>query len=156
MNIDKNLYVNKITTATPIKLVIINYEIIIDYLNCALFYLNNNDNKNFEFNAKKARQFLSELRASLNMNYEISHFLMKIYNFLDKEIAFLIINKNKKHIYSCTKILKNLLAAWVNIEDDNKDVVMENTEQIFAGLTYNKNGKLDEFINPDTKRGFMA
>ncbi|MDE6181733.1 MAG: flagellar protein FliS, partial [Eubacteriales bacterium] len=80
MSFSKEDYVAKISSASPLQLVIINFEIIIDYINESKKYINTKD-KNFDFNVKKSRQFLMELRSSLNMEYEISENLMSIYNF---------------------------------------------------------------------------
>ena len=74
MGINKQDYVAKIANASPLKLVVINFEIILDYLKESENTINNE--KEFDFNILKARQFLSELRASLDMQYEISTYLI--------------------------------------------------------------------------------
>ncbi len=55
MGINKQDYVAKIASASPLKLVIINFEIIFDYLEESKKAINNE--KEFDFYILKARQF---------------------------------------------------------------------------------------------------
>lgn len=157
MSFSKKDYVAKISNASPLQLVIINFEIIIDYINESKQYIGTK-NKNFDFNVKKSRQFLSELRYSLNMEYEISANLMSVYNFVDSQLAHYLFNEKIEIANHCINILNNILEGFKSIEnkEEDKSSLMENTQQIFAGLTYDKKGNLEEFINIDTNRGFKA
>lgn len=159
MKVSTQDYVARISVASPLQLVIINYEIIIDYLNCSKHYINDKNAKNeFIFNINKARDFLGELRASLNMQYEISYYLMSLYNYVDKILAFSLFNKNLNYIDKAIFILEKLLNSWVKIQSDEEDKtpVMENVEHIFSGMTYNKNGTLNEYVDTNSERGFKV
>lgn len=157
MCFSKEDYVAKISNASPLQLVIINFEIIMDYINESKKYIGTK-NKNFDFNIRKARQFLMELRCSLNMNYEISANLMSVYNFVDASLAKYLFNENVKLADDCINILNNILGGFKGIEDTEKDKtsLMQNTHQIYAGLTYDKKGNLEEFIDTKSNRGFKA
>lgn len=157
MSFSKEDFVAKITNASPLELIIINFEIIISYVNESKNYIETK-NKKFDFNVQKARQFLLELRSSLNMNVEISYELMSLYNFVDSQLAKYLFNENIKIADDCINILNNILAGFKQIENKHLDnqSLMENTQQIFAGLTYNKNGALEEFVDTDNNRGFKA
>ncbi|MDE6357443.1 MAG: flagellar protein FliS [Eubacteriales bacterium] len=157
MSFSKKDYVAKISNASPLQLIIINFEIIIDYINESKQYIGTK-NKNFDFNVKKSRQFLSELRYSLNMEYEISANLMSLYNFIDSQLAHYLFNEKIEIANHCINILNNILEGFKDIEnkEEDKSSLMENTQQIFAGLTYDKKGNLEEFIDTDTNRGFKA
>lgn len=157
MSFSKKDYVAKISNASPLQLIIINFEIIIDYINESKQYIGTK-NKNFDFNVKKSRQFLSELRYSLNMEYEISANLMSVYNFIDSQLAHYLFNEKIEIANHCINILNNILEGFKDIEnkEEDKSSLMENTQQIFAGLTYDKKGNLEEFIDTDTNRGFKA
>lgn len=152
-------YVAKISMATPLQLVIINYEIIIDYLNCSKNYIDNKEDiKTFHFNINKARDFLGELRAGLNMTYDISYELMSIYNYVDKLLAFVLFNRKVCNIDEAIQILQKLMSSWIKIQDEEEDKSpsMQNTQHILSGITYNKNGLLNEYVEPDLDRGFKA
>lgn len=156
MKLSKEDYVARIASATPLQLVIINYEIILDYLHAAEESIN--DDKAFNFAVSKARAFLGELRASLDMQYDISKNLMSLYIYTDKQMAYYMINKKDIHLQETKKVLNGLLEGWKAIENDEKDKtpLMENAQQLYAGLTYDRSGRLTEYIEPDSKRGFKA
>lgn len=156
MGINKQDYVAKIANASPLKLVLINFEIILDYLKESENTINNE--KEFDFNILKARQFLSELRASLDMQYEISSYLLTMYNYADKQIAKFLFSKNINDLEPAIKVLKTIMSAFEEIEhkEEDKTSVMENTDSIYAGLTYGKDGKLNEFIDIKHNKGFKA
>lgn len=149
-------YVAKISNASPLQLVIINYEIILDYLDSSKECVD--DDKKFTLYVNKAREFLAELRASLNMKYEISFQLMSLYNYVDQQISYYIFNKKEECVKNCENVLIPLLEGWRAIEKDETDKtpLMSNTQQIYAGLTYGRNGQLSEFVDTDVKRGFKA
>lgn len=156
MGINKQDYVAKIANASPLKLVIINFEIILDYLEESIKAINSE--KEFDFNILKARQFLSELRASLDMQYEISSYLLTLYNYADMKIARFLFSKNIDDLEPALKVLKNIMSGFEEIEskEEDKNAIMENTDSIYAGLTYGKDGKLNEFIDTNYNKGFKA
>lgn len=156
MGINKKDYVAKIANASPLKLVIINFEIILDYLEESIKVINNE--KEFDFNILKARQFLSELRASIDMQYEISSYLLTLYNYADMKIARFLFSKNIDDLEPALKVLKNIMSGFEEIEskEEDKTAIMENTDSIYAGLTYGKDGKLNEFIDTNYNKGFKA
>lgn len=156
MGINREEYVAKIATASPLRLVIINFEIIFDYLDQSKQNIDNS--KEFQFNIFKARQFLSELRASLNMKYEISSYLLTLYNYADMKIAKFLFSKNINDLEEATSILKTIMSGFEEIQDKEQDnkPIMENTDTIYAGLTYGKNGQMQEFVDTDYNKGFKA
>ncbi len=156
MGINKQDYVAKIASASPLKLVIINFEIIFDYLEESKQNINNE--KEFDFYILKARQFLSELRCSLDMQYEISSYLLTMYNYVDRQLAKFLFSKKLEDLEEGTKILKTIMAGFEGIENQEKDKssIMENTDTIYAGLTYGKDGRLQEFVDIKNNKGFKA
>lgn len=156
MNLSNQDYVAKICNASPLQLVNITFELIL--LNIEESKSFNKKEKMFEQKVKNARNFLTQLRNSLNMNMEISHQLLSIYNFVDYLLANYLFNGEKNLAQDSIKILSNIHDAFKEIEknEPDKKSVMQNSEQIFAGLTYDKNGNLQEYINPNKNRGFKA
>ncbi len=149
-------YVARIANATPLQLVVITYELIIKYIDDATENIDNP--KMFEFNLDKAKAFLDDLRNSLDMSYEISGNLMSLYNYINQQISYYMFNKNEEHSIEAKKVLNELLDGWRTIESEEADKtpLMENAQQLYAGLTYDKSGKLSEYVETDAKRGFKA
>lgn len=158
MRLSTEDYVARIANASQLQLVIINYEIIIDYIKAAEKSAEENNKEDFNLAVEKSRAFLSELRNSLNMKYEISRNLMSLYNYVDRQLAYYTFNKKTKYSQECIKILSELLEGWKEIEnnEEDKSPLMQNTQQLYAGLTYGRGGKLQEYVDVDNKRGFKA
>lgn len=156
MRISTQDYVARIANANQIQLVLINYEIILDYLNAAKNSLDNKEDMDFDL--RKARQFLNELRLSLDMQYTISRYLMNLYIYVDGELAYCQFDYKISHIDEAVKVLSSLLESWREVEKNEKDKtpLMENTQQLYAGLTYSKDGSLNEYMDSDVNRGFKA
>ena len=149
-------YVAKIASATPLQLVIITYELVEKYIDDAMECID--DAKKFEFNLNKSRAFLDDLKNSLDMSFEVSKNLMSLYNYVSQQISYYSFNKKEEHIIEAKKVLNELLDGWKAIENEEKDKtpLMENTQQLYAGLTYDKSGQLSEYVDTDAKRGFKA
>ena len=156
MGINKQDYVAKIANASPLKLVIINFEIIFDYLQQSRQTIHNE--KEFDFNILKARQFLSELRGSLDMQYEISSYLLTMYNYVDRQLAKFLFSKKIEDLEAGENVLKTIMSGFEEIEEQEKDKssIMGNTDTIYAGLTYSKDGRLKEFVDVKQNKGFKA
>jgi len=156
----KQDYVARIASATPLQLVVVTYDFILEELNLAK---NNIGNSAVQSHISKAQQLLSSLITSLDMEIEISKELLDIYLcvnrlFISCNIKSNMNGKNEeisKMLTDAEQILNNLLIGWKNIKDNDKQSVMPNSQQVFAGLTY-KNGKLSEYIDENIGRSFKA
>lgn len=155
MSIDKAKYVAKIASANKKDLIIIHFDIIIDYLEESKNYTKEKTKK-LDFNIKKARQFLAELRCSINNSYELSAYLNTMYDYIDTVICKYLFNKDINTIDEAINILNNIKKGFNDIKYKDETKVMENTHSIYAGLTYSKDGSLDEYVDTDINRGFKA
>lgn len=152
--IKKDEYVLKITNASRVQLVIINFELIIDYINEAK--KNYQNEKDFSFYIDKARQFLREMSASLNMEYEISYTFLSLYHYVDEKLAKFLFDRSAETADEALKILIGLKDSWEQVKEGDSSPVMQNAEQMYAGLTYGKNGELSEYVDTRANRGFKA
>lgn len=135
----------KITQSTKTGLVVITYEIIINYINSAKVCFESGDMEGFTFNIKKARQFVNDLSSNLDFKYKISFDLMSLYMFINRSLLSASIRKNTELLDDCTKIIAKLKEAFSNIEsEDKRGAAMPNSEQVYVGLTYGKSSNLNE------------
>lgn len=104
-----------VLTASPCKLVVLMFEGAISNLKKAEKYI---ESKNYlEANAHlyKSQAIVAELMFTLDMSYDISHYLIAIYRKAYNSIIKTIKNKTiglKESIY----LLETLLEAWKNVE----------------------------------------
>lgn len=138
-------YSIRVTQSSKTGLVVITYEIIINYLETAKKVFDETDIKEFVYNINKSKQFVNELSGCLDFKYKISLELFEIYLFINKTLVEAIVKKDKTNINSVISMIEKLKDSFEKISKDEKPgSLMENTEKIYAGLTYSK-GKLNEY-----------
>ncbi|WP_058486681.1 flagellar export chaperone FliS [Defluviitalea phaphyphila] len=147
----------QIVNATPGQLIVITYELIIEAINEAEKKIPVTDEKDFKRSIEKAQNLLRELMESLDLSYEISYDLMSLYLYINKLIINSYITKKKEPLEEAKKLLNILLVGWKEVvsKEEQKTPVMENTQKIYAGLTYGK-GNLNESVIEENNRGFKA
>lgn len=98
-----------------------------------------------------------ELMGSLNMRYEPAPVLYELYLYIHKELAKAIIDLSEKTLAQPESILKRLRDAYLELEKTGSfEPVMDNAQQIYAGLTYGKNSLIESLAQPVNNRGFLA
>lgn len=150
----------RIANATPVQLVEITYELILEAIQQAKEALQKKDEIIFQKQIEKAQKFLMNLMESLDMSYELSYDIMSLYLYVNKLLIQSHIQKNQEPLEQSEKILINLEVAWKEVvkkQAESQSPVLENTQQIYAGLTYGKGTLKEAIIDPnDKKRGFQA
>lgn len=147
----------QIVNASPGQLIVITYEFIIEALKDAQEQIPVKDEKIFKRSIVQAQKLLRELIDSLDLSYSISYDLMSIYLYVNKTIIKGYITKKKEPLVEANNILNILLQGWeqvVSSEEENSPVI-ENAQQIYAGLTYGK-GNLNESVVEEKNRGLKA
>ena len=157
-----NDYTTRILSATPLKLVIITYELAIKNISEAI-KTDILDHK--QKNISKSRDCLKELIINLNPQIEISKNLYSIYIYINKLLISADIKCDLKKLnkideinnilYECWDLLEILLFAWNEIDLKDKSDPINYFSKIFAGLTY-KNNKLSEYVDEASYMNFKA
>ena len=102
----------QILTATPETLTLMLYN------GCLKFIKEGSDalaEKNYEaanISLQKAQNIISEFRVTLNMDYEISHQLMPLYNYAYDRLVEGNLDNNFEAIKEATDIITELRDAW--------------------------------------------
>jgi len=156
MDIRRNDYVARVASATPAQMIVINYEILLDFIAAARENAGTDQNS-FITNIKKAQTALENLMDSLDMGYEISRELMPIYIYCNKLLMQAYFSKDTQALEEVSILIAELLAGWNKAEqqDSESPPVMEQTRRIFAGLTYRKDG-LEEYIPEDSGKDYQV
>ena len=108
--------------------------------------------------AERAEGMLTELMRSLDMQYSVSHFLRQLYIFARGELCRGIALRQPELFDHASDILEKLLPSFQEVaKQDTSGAVMENAQQIYAGLTYGPDS-LNETVGMglDSNRGFEA
>ena len=151
-----NVYGMKISQASRTELVVIMYDIAINYLDDAIKFHNAGDTDDYRKSVKNAKNFINELSSILDMKYKISSDLYRIYSFMNRALVHAEITEDVSEIDRIKGMLIRLKESFEKVsESDDSGPVMENAQQVYAGLTYSKSS-LNEDVYNDGKRGFTV
>lgn len=144
----------RITQANKTELIVILYEMYLDYL--AEAEETAGDKGAFREAIRKARNCLNELMNSLNFDYETAHHLFQLYLYVGREMTNAAFYADAEPLKNCYMVVGELLAAYREVSrQDTSGPVMENAQTVYAGLTYGK-GELTESLAYQRNRGLLA
>lgn len=155
-NEEINGYSYRVTQATKTQLIVIMFDMALNYISDAVNCYENQEIEAFRHHLKRAQRVINQLTSSLDMRYSISNELLRLYVFMGTGLVKCSIRKDVEELKAISRMLQKLRNAFHTIsENDNSGPIMKNTQQIYAGLTYS-NGKLNEYQEPIAKRGFTV
>lgn len=151
-------YCARVTQANRTQLIVIMYEIFQAEIEYAKNFYEEGNTEDFVLAVKNAHKFLYELMSSLDYRYKISYELLSIYSFVNRTLLVSIAKRKPVDLEGIQKVMKNLQIAFEGVsKEDKSGPLMENTQKIYAGLTYGR-GVLNEiaFNVNEANRGFRA
>lgn len=158
---DKELlqgYATRVSQANRSELVIVVYEAALSSIEEGKKCLEQDDIAAARKEIERAKGLIEELMCSLDMKYTISHYLRQLYIFAYRELCQGIAKRDGSLFDHSTDVLQGLLPSFREVaKQDHSGPVMENSQQIYAGLTYGR-GSLNETITlgGERSRGFEA
>lgn len=104
-----------ILTANPAELIVMLYDGCVKQLKlgCRAVEEKNYEKSNACF--QKAQRIIMELITSLDFRYELSHDLMRLYEFMIGEIVEGNLSKNTETILAVAGLLEDLRGAWAQV-----------------------------------------
>lgn len=149
MNKEKiNEYAVRISQSSRGQLVAISCEIAVEYMQDARSALKENDRKMFSFYIKKSMDFVDNLSSSLDMKYPISGNLLRLYMYVKRILIHANASYSDENIESCINVMRSIGEAYADIakQDEDGQKLIENSQQIYAGYTYGRNSRLNEYV----------
>ena len=153
------IFTRRITSANKSEIIVIIYDIIEENLALAKKALAEGDRETYRNEIKQAISFVKELLVSLDMNYEVSKNLASLYIYVSRCLNFALVSGKKEEIKAAEKVLRKLGDSFREVaKTDESKPVMENTQRVYAGITYGRGLDLDEtLVAPAMEsRGFRA
>jgi flagellar protein FliS len=146
-------YTARISQANRSQLVVIIYELMLDSMEAARNDFQAGEKEKACEELKKAQGFLQEMRGSLDFSYPISGSLVSLYRYVNEQLVHSIVRQKNVNIESCERVIRGLMSSFKEVaKQDDSGPVMENTQQVYAGLTYGKGSLNEVALNGD--RGF--
>ncbi len=115
-----------VNDATPLGLVIISYNILLDRIHRAKLFCESGDVGAFSKMANAAREVLRTLMGSLDMQYDVSQNLMALYVYADKQIQEAVAKTDYSLICGACDILGSLLDSFRVVADSGIEREMQN------------------------------
>lgn len=143
----KKEFTLRVSQCNRTELVSITDEIIIEYLREAKEREQQKQLDEMRFCLKKAGQFLDDLISALDMRFPVATELLNLYLYMKKCLLQADIHGCEDRLEPVVEMLKELQAAFLEVsKSDNGGNVMEQSEKVYAGLTYGKNSHLNEIV----------
>lgn len=148
-------YSMRISQTSKTGLVVIMYDIVVEYIIEAKVHFLQNEKEEFRRSLKKAENIVQRLASSLDMKYELSSQLMSIYIFANKALIRAAMRYDTSELSRIAAMFRKLKESFKAIEQyDTSGPVMENVQQVYAGMTYSKSSLNESIYNND--RGFTV
>jgi flagellar protein FliS len=151
-------YAARVSQANRSELVVVIYEVELESIAEAKKLLEAGEVEQCRTETERARGLITELMTSLDMQYGISHYLRQLYIYAYHELCHAVAERKPELFDHAANIFKELLPSFKEVaKQDDSAPLMQNTQQIFAGLTYGKDS-LNETIGVgvNMNRGFEA
>lgn len=155
---NKKIYTTRISQANRSELVVIIYELMLESLAEAGQAFEKEDFDTADVELKRVQGFLCELRGSLDFQFPVSYRLASLYRYVNEQLVKSITRKKDVGLASCERVLQGVKESFEEIaKQDTSGPVMENSQQVYAGLTYGKGSLNEVAIDPGTLgRGFQV
>ncbi|SEW30309.1 flagellar export chaperone FliS [[Clostridium] fimetarium] len=151
-----NGYSYRVTQASRTELLVIMYDVTLNYISDSISYFENENVERFREDIKKAQRVINQLTSALDQTYEISLELMRLYIYMNNVLVRSSIRKEVEELKVVVGMIQKLRSAFEKVsEQDKSGPIMINTQQVYAGLTYSNDG-LNEYHDQTTKRGFTV
>ncbi len=148
-------YAARVAQANRTELVVIIYELIIDAVKEGEMCYNKGDSEAGAEKIRKAQLYLQELKGSLDFQYEISRQLYRLYRYVNEQLIATNIRQKPVNLDSACQVLEKLMDSFAEIaKQDTSKAVMQNSQQIYAGLTYGPGAQEEVFT--DGAQGFRG
>lgn len=149
-------YTRRISSGNRSEIIVCVFEIGEIYMNEACECFENGDEDGFRTGILKASKCINDLLESLNYEYELAFPLMRIYMFMNKELSVASATNDVETVKKINALFVKMKESFLEVaKQDTSAPVMQNTQPVFAGLTYGRNS-LNESLAGDQNRGFKV
>ncbi len=151
-------YAARVSQANRSELVVIIMEAFLDSVGDGKKYLQADQISEARREIQRGKDFLTELMGSLDLQYEISYYLRRLYIYSYRELCQGVALRDAQRLDNAAKVIQKLLPSFQEVaKQDESEPVMENAEPIYAGLTYGRTSLNESLgVNVNSNRGFQA
>lgn len=153
----KKEFTRRISQSNRSGLIVVMYDMLYTYIEEAAQEYASENYEAFKEAVRHADRVAAELSEALDFRYGLAGQLYPLYTFLRKSLMMCIVKNNIDGLKEAKRVLNPLYAAFEKVAaQDESEPLMQNTQQVYAGMTYGKETLKESYQEPDTSRGFFA
>lgn len=150
-------FTRRLTACNRGEMIVIIYDIYFAYAADAKKALQADSYEQFKECVHKAQEVLSRLISDLNFAYPIAKNLYQLYVYARNALSRSIYEKRADGIDAAEKVLMCLYAGFVEAaKQDSSGPIMQNTQQVYVGMTYGRTDLNENYREMYQDRGFFA
>lgn len=153
----KQEFTRRISSSNRGGMIVVIYDIYFAYQQEALDWFEKGETQSYHEALRKSQQAVTVLRDALDFSYPIAKELYPLYQYALRQLSSCFYRKDTEGITAANKVLRGLYTGFVEAaRQDHSEPLMKHTQQIVAGMTYQK-GTLTETVQDSiSSRGFFA
>ena len=153
----KQEFTRRLSCCNRGQMIVILYDILFSYLDEALEAQEKGVYEEFRSAVGKAEQVVQRLMEDLDFTYPFAGELHPLYQFVNKHLALAVCKNTAENIKDAKKVLKNLYDGFVEAaKQDSSEPLMQHTQHVVAGMTYQKGNLTETLQGSESSRGFFA
>ena len=150
----KQQFTLRITQANSTQLIVILYEMTLQYLADGEQAV---DDAGLVEAVHRARGSIKELLNSLHREYSPAGELSRLYLFCLRRLAVCEVRRDRTILEEIRKVIAPLCDAYRQIQYQyTSGPVMNNSQTVYAGLTYGRNQLTENMADQGTNRGMLV
>lgn len=150
-------YTRRISQCNRSGLTLVTYEILFEDILEARDAHALGEHEHFVQGVRKALDCLNRLMETLNFEYAVSKNLYAIYRFCRDELEMAVVKNDTGLLDAPERILRNLYEAFAEVaKGDDSKPLMQNSEKVIAGMTYQKANLTESYGIGEESRGFFV
>lgn len=153
----KQEFTRRLSCCNRGEMIVILYDILFTYLDDAIAAKEQGTYEEFRESAGKAGQVVHRLMDDLDFTYPIASELYPAYQFVSKLLALAVCKNTADSLKDAKRVLKNLYDGFTEAaKQDSSGPLMQHTQQVVAGMTYQKGSLTGTLQGSESSRGFFA
>ncbi|MCR5303494.1 MAG: flagellar protein FliS [Lachnospiraceae bacterium] len=143
----KNAFKLRVASANKTEMVTIIYDILLTYLDDADAAIEKKDREERISAERHMRGCVSMLIESVQPEVPTAKDLYQIYSYIGKLINRYAQKGDRTAVQEIRRLVTSMRDTWKQVEKyDTDGPVMNNTKQIYAGMTYGPGGVANEYV----------
>ena len=153
----KQEFTRRLSCCNRGEMIVIIYDILFAYMDEAIEMQEAGDYEQFKFAVRNSQQVVRRLMDDLDFTYPIAGELYPIYQFVNKQLSMAVCKNASQEVSDVKQIMKNLYDGFVQAaKQDTSEPLMQHSQQVVAGMTYQKGSLTETLQGSESSRGFWA